>query len=83
MAQKSLHKPGSPPRVDILVKTSVPKLKNPNLHIFVTKNHLHENQIDYQNLKHDNAIRQPVLFEHVTEIHLTHKQIYNYFILEV
>ena len=71
LAQKSQSKSGSLPRVDISVKTSVPKLKNPNSHIFVTKKHKHENRIDYKNLKQDNASQQPVLFEHVTEIHLT------------
>ena len=62
---------GSLPRVDLSVKTSKPTLKNPNAHIFVTKNHPLENQIDYKNLKQDNSSRQPVLFEHVSEIHLT------------
>ena len=59
------------PRVDLSVKTSKPKVKNPNAHIFVTKNHPHENRIDYKNLKQDISSRQPVLFEHLTEIHLT------------
>ena len=53
------------------MKTSKPTLKNPNAHIFVTKNHPLENQIDYKNLKQHNSSRQPVLFEHVSEIHLT------------
>ena len=71
MAQKSQSKSGSLSRVDISVKTLVPKLKKPNSHIFVTKNHKHENHIDNKNLKQDNESRQPVLFEYMTEIHLT------------
>ena len=55
LAQKSQSKSGSLPRVDISVKTSVSKLKNPNSHIFVTKKHKHEKCIDYKNLKQDNA----------------------------
>ena len=38
---------------------------------FATKNHPHENCINYKNLKQDNTARQSVLFEHMTEIHLT------------
>ena len=53
------------------MKTLQPKLKNSNSHIFATKNHPHENCINYKNLKQDNAARQPALFEHLTEIHLT------------
>ena len=53
------------------MKTSQPKLKNPDSHILATKNHPHENHINYKNLKQDNAARQPVLFKHLTEIHLT------------
>ena len=54
------------PVVDISVKT----LKNPNEHIFATRNH-HEKRFDYQKIKFGNDSQQPVLFEHMTEIHLT------------
>ena len=50
------------------VKTS---LKNPNEHLFNSKTHDHENRIAYKNLKQDNISRQPVLFERVSELHLT------------
>ena len=56
--------------MDISVKTG-PRLENPNSHIFATKKHQSESKIDYTNLKQDNSSRQPVLFEHMTEIHLT------------
>ena len=54
------------PVVDISVKT----LKNPNEHIFATRNH-YEKRFDYQKIKFGNDSQQPVLFEHMTEIHLT------------
>ena len=55
-----------PPVVDISVKT----LKNPNEHIFATKNH-HEKRFDYQKIKFGNNTQQPIPFELMTEIHLT------------
>ena len=48
-----------------------PKLQNPNSHIFATKEHQSERKIDYKNLKQGNSSRQQVLFEHMSEIHLT------------
>ena len=48
-----------------------PKLQNPNSHIFATKEHQSERKIDYKNLKQGNNSRQQVLFEHMSEIHLT------------
>ena len=61
-----IPKSDSLPQMDILVKT----LKNPNEHIFATKKH-HENKFDYHKIHVDNKDRQLVLFEHVTQIHLT------------
>ena len=50
------------------------KLKNPNEHLFNTKEHEHQNRIDYKNIKPNNVSRQPVLFEKVSEIHLTQRK---------
>ena len=48
------------------------KLKSPNEHIFNTQiNDRNQNRIDYKNLKQDNVSRQLVLFEKVSQIHLT------------
>ena len=60
------QKPDGPPQVDILVKT----LKNPNEHILATKKH-NENKFDYHKIQFGNDSQQPVLFEHMTNIHLT------------
>ena len=50
----------------------VVKLKNPNEHIFYTQiTDRNQNRIDFKNLKQDNVSRQPVLFEKVSQIHLT------------
>ena len=62
----TIPKSDSLPQVDISVKT----LKNPNEHIFATKKH-NENKFDYHKIQVDNKDRQPVLFEHMTQIHLT------------
>ena len=71
-AVKTEEKPDSLPSVDISVNTSsAVKLKNPNEHLFNTKVLEHKNRIDYQNVKQDNVSRQPVLFEKISEIHLT------------
>jgi len=59
-------KSDSPPLVDISVKT----LKNPNEHIFITKNH-NENKFNYRKIQIDDKSRQPVLFEHLMTMHLT------------
>ena len=63
--EATIHKSDILPVVDISVKT----LKNPNEHIFATKNR-HENKFDYQKIKFGNDSQQPVLFEHITEIHV-------------
>ena len=47
------------------------KLKNPNEHLFNTKEYELQNRIDYKNIKANNVSQQPVLFEKVSEIHLT------------
>ena len=62
----TIPKSDSLPQEDISVKT----LKNPNEHIFITKKH-NENKFDYHKIQVDNKDRQPVLFEHMTQIHLT------------
>ena len=62
----TIPKSDSLPQVDISVKT----LKNPNEHIFTTKKH-NENKFDYHKIQGDNKDRQLVLFEHMTQIHLT------------
>ena len=48
-----------------------PKLQNPNSHIFATKKHQYESKSEYKNFRYDNHSRQQVLFEHMSEIHLT------------
>ena len=45
-------------------------LKNPNEHIFETKKHS-ENKFDYHKIQLGNDSQQPILFEHMTYIHLT------------
>ena len=59
-------KSDSLPQVDISVKT----LKSLNEHIFTTTKH-NLNKFDYHKIQIDNTSRQPVLFEHMTQIHLT------------
>ena len=73
MAQELQNMSDSPPTLDISVKISS-LLKNPNSQIFTSKTHPHENRFDFQKVKQDNSSRQPVLFEQVTEIHLTHRK---------
>ena len=66
LAEAAIPKSESLPQLDISVKT----LKNPNEHIFATKKH-NKNKFDYHKIQVDNKDRQPVLFEHMTQIHLT------------
>ena len=66
LAEESVTpKSDSLPQVDISVKT----LKSPNEHIFTTTKH-NLNKFDYHKIQVDNASRQPVLFELMTQIHL-------------
>ena len=67
---KTGRKSDSLPQVDISVETG-PKLQNPNSHIFATKKHQYKSKVDYKNFRYDNHSRQQVLFEHMSEIHLT------------
>ena len=72
VAGKTEEKPDSLPSVDISMNTSPAiKLKNPNEHVFNTKNDKNQNRIDYNNLKQDNISHQPVLFEKLSQMHLT------------
>ena len=60
----------TPPQVDITVEiTGSTKLKNPNAHIFETKPS--PKRFDFEKLKNGNTTQQPVLFEHISELHLT------------
>ena len=60
----------TPPKVDISMKsTGSTSLKNPNAHIFETKPA--PKRFDFEKLKNGNTTQQPVLFEHISELHLT------------
>ena len=59
-------KSDSPPQVDISMKT----LKSLNEHIFTTTKY-NLNKFDYHKIQIDTTSRHPVLFEHMTPIHLT------------
>ena len=60
----------APPRVNISVTVEKPKFENPNAHLFSIKKHP-ENRFDYHKIRQTNTSRQPVLFEYVSDIHLT------------
>ena len=64
--EQPLSESDSLPQLDISVKM----LKNPNKHIFATKMH-NENKFYYHKIQMENNSRQLVLFEHMTQIHLT------------
>ena len=59
------------PQIDKVSLKVSPAIQDPNAHIFnVNKGHK-EHRFDYRRLKLTNETRQPVLFEHMTELHLT------------
>ncbi len=60
----------APPQVEISLRsTGAAGVKNPNEHIFQTKPAT--KRFDYQHLRNGNTTQQPVLFEHLSELHLT------------
>lgn len=59
-----------PPKIDISIKTTS-NAKSPNDHIFNVKPHHSEHKFDYRNIPSTNVTQQNVLFEHMSELHLT------------
>ena len=60
-----------PPEIDRVSLKITPQVQNPNSHIFETPKDHNENRFDYKRIKQSNITRQPVLFEHMTELQLT------------